>query len=449
MIIPSSVICLDNSCFHDCKSLELVTFERGCIERLGESVFDGTRVDSSSVVISSGGGPLTVSPDYPFPTGSRQVILSGQEAILNGSCTLRDINRFIRVVCNLRAPFDDVSSAIGRIEEVVQAVVCCGDLGDRRFALLHKMQHGFSDLYPEIQSYVRNEMKRLNSGQDCYSRDSYAQLEQTIWNSMFDKNSGTFRPGMYDLQEIGVLIQVLGTRNFPLFLRDIVPHLRNRGLYEFIPPQIMKTAGPRRDNPDCAPDLGLRQAPTSGQAEIMEPISTLEDVTKFARIVDDGEAPFDDVSSAIRAIENVVQRIVRCTDLVDRRFTLLDRMQSRFSYFYPEVQSYIRNEMKELNSGHDCYDGDYYAQLGQKIWNSMYDESSGTFLPGMDDPAELGAVIGILGTRKFPLFLNDIVPPLWRLRLYAYIPRELLRKAEEENARALAALDQAQRTHRE
>jgi hypothetical protein len=198
-------------------------------------------------------------------------------------------------------------------------------------------------------------------------------------------------------------------------------------------------------NPNVSHRRGPSGAIISGQEEIPESIYTLDDVNKFIRLVNARNEPFDEVSSAVRKILEVVQGVVDCRDLGIRRFAMLDKMQRSLCDVYPEAESFIRREMKTLNSGHDCYEGDHYGELGEQIWAGMYDGSSGTFLRGMYDLGEVCVVIRILRTRRFTLFRRDIVPQLRRLKLYVYVPPEILRKAEEENARELAALRMEER----
>jgi hypothetical protein len=124
---------------------------------------------------------------------------------------------------------------------------------------------------------------------------------------------------------------------------------------------------------------------------------------------------------------------------------MLDKLKRSLCDVYPEAESFIRSEMKTLNSGHDCYEGDRYGDLGEQIWAGMYDWSSGTFLRGMYDLGEVCVVIRILRTRRFTLFRRDIVPQLRRLGLHIYIPLDILRKAEQENAREFAALRMEER----
>jgi hypothetical protein len=446
IVIPSSLVCLGNLCFCDCKSLESVTFESDYIAYLGESVFKGTQFEAVSALINPGRDPWTVNPDSSPQMASSRAIGYGQEEIPGNICTLDDVNRFIEIMIGRAARICEVSSAIETIEKVVQYVVGRKDLGDRRFAILHKMNRNFRDAYPEVEAIIRSEMKELNSKEDCYSSAEYAKLGAKIWGGMYDEMSGTFQPGMYDLREIGVVIDILGSRDFPLFRRAIIPELQKHELDEFIPREIWRKDETWTANSDFAPLRCPGRAIISGKGQVQESISTLKDIDELTRLVDAQEAPFDEVNSAVETLERVVQYVVGREDLGDRRFAMLHKMQCNFRNAYPEVEAIIRSEMKELNSKEDCYSSAEYAKLGAKIWGSMYDGMSGTFQPGMNDLDEICAVIDILGSRDFPLFRRAILPPLRRYGLHIYIRSNLLSKADEENARELAALHWATRT---
>jgi hypothetical protein len=172
--------------FHGCQSLESVTFERVCIERLGESVFDGTRFDVNSVVVNSRRRKWGLDCDSSPQTGSSPPAVCRQKEIPESIRTLKDVAMFVRVVNDRRAPFGDVNSTAEQIEKVVQSIVGCEDLGDVLFAILDRMRSSLCNMYPEIQSFIRGEMARLKQGRDCYSSDHYVELGRQIWNGIYD-----------------------------------------------------------------------------------------------------------------------------------------------------------------------------------------------------------------------------------------------------------------------
>jgi hypothetical protein len=239
-VIPSSVIGLGDSSFYGCELLESVTFEGGSIERLGESVFEGTKVDASSVVVISKGTGWGPNPNFSDKAVSHKPVVYGQEELPESIRALADVRILLRNMTAQRPPFDNVNSTMKKIEEVSRDIARREDLGDRRFTVLDKMQRDLSDVYPEVQTLIRNEMKILNSGEDCYDGDHYVQLGHRIWNGMYDASSGTFLPGMEDLDELYFVIKILGTREFALFRHDIVPQLRKHELNMYIPPEIWR-----------------------------------------------------------------------------------------------------------------------------------------------------------------------------------------------------------------
>jgi hypothetical protein len=275
---------------------------------------------------------------------------------------------------------------------------------------------------------------------------------------------------MYDLGEIRVAVEILSIRDVTFLRDDVIPQLRRQRLKEYIPREIWRkgqaqsacelgasiacsvvvdsgrTTGTM--NPDSSTGVNPRRLVTTWREQIQESIGTLEDANRFIKVVIDQKAPFDEVNSAVSIIEEVVQKVARFDDLGDRRFAILDKMQRNFCDWYPEVQVTIRNAMKTLNSGHDCYDSDYYATLGRQIWNGIYDQRREQFLPGMYDLGEIRVAVEILSIRDFTFFRRVVVPQLRRRRLHMYILTQIWRKVEEGDASELETLRAAKRTAR-
>jgi hypothetical protein len=60
---------------------------------------------------------------------------------------------------------------------------------------------------------------------------------------MYDGSSMTFRPGMKDLGELDVVIQIMRTRKLCLFESYIYPQLRRHELDVYVPPEIWSNVG--------------------------------------------------------------------------------------------------------------------------------------------------------------------------------------------------------------
>jgi hypothetical protein len=187
--------------------------------------------------------PWTINPKFKL----RPCVAQAQEQTpIETLDTLEDVNRLMREI-NSR---NDISSPDYISNSLERIMALARDTGKtttdkqkikQKLAVLDKMQRVFSNVYPEVQTGIRDIMKEFNTNsnkEDWYSNSHYRDLGNQIWQGMYDGNA--FYPGMYDLDEVCSVIQILGTRDFENFKNNIVPQLKKQGLRMHIPLEISK-----------------------------------------------------------------------------------------------------------------------------------------------------------------------------------------------------------------